>query len=62
MPKIAKRLGAMKVSRLVETAPKTRADIVAGIDPVARRRAARVTVEWTFKRCALTYIEGHKES
>lgn len=34
--------------------------IRAGIDPAAARRAARKTVEWTFKKTALAYIEAHR--
>lgn len=31
-----------------------------GLDPAAERRSKRATVEWTFKRTALAYIEAHK--
>ena len=34
--------------------------IRAGTDPAAARRAARVTVEWTFRKTALAYIEAHR--
>lgn len=45
-----------------ELARQARGQIRAGVNPVAQRRAIRSAVEWTFKRCALAYIEGHKES
>lgn len=31
-----------------------------GRDPAAERRARRVTVEWTFKRCCEAYIAAHR--
>jgi integrase len=31
-----------------------------GTDPAAERRAGRKTVEWTFKKTALAYIEAHR--
>ncbi len=34
--------------------------IRSGIDPAAERRAKRQTVEWTFERTALSYIEAHR--
>lgn len=34
--------------------------IKAGTDPAAARRARRKTVEWTFKKTALAYIEAHR--
>lgn len=30
-----------------------------GFDPVAERRAKRGAIQWTFKTCALAYIESH---
>ena len=45
-----------------DAARVARAQIRSGIDPVAQRRALQTSVQWTFKRCALAYIEGHKES
>jgi integrase len=36
--------------------------IRAGIDPVAERRAKQNAVIWTFKKCALAYIETFKPS
>ncbi|HEX2541494.1 MAG TPA: tyrosine-type recombinase/integrase [Caldimonas sp.] len=51
-----------------EKAQQTRDEIVAGIDPVAQRAAARQTVieqqaqaralDWTFQRCAEAYIKA----
>jgi len=34
--------------------------IKGGTDPAAERRASRKTVEWTFKKTALAYIEAHR--
>lgn len=34
--------------------------IKGGTDPAAERRAGRKTVEWTFKKTALAYIEAHR--
>ena len=33
-----------------------------GVDPVAERKASREGIVWTFKACALAYIELHKPS
>jgi hypothetical protein len=33
-----------------------------GSNPVADRKATRGAVEWTFKACALAYIESHKSA
>jgi integrase len=33
-----------------------------GVDPVAERRAKLAAIEWTFQRCAETYIETHRPS
>lgn len=43
-----------------DAARDTLRQIKAGIDPAAQRREARATVEWTFKRCAETYITAHR--
>lgn len=34
--------------------------IRAGVDPVAQRKANRGAIEWTFRACALAYIESHR--
>lgn len=34
--------------------------IKSGADPAAQRKEARATVEWTFKRCAESYIAAHR--
>ena len=41
-------------------ARKALQDVKAGIDPAASRRAARKTVEWTFRKTAGAYIEAHR--
>ena len=33
-------------------------DIYRGVDPIAKRKEARATIVWTFKRCAEEYIES----
>lgn len=58
-------LGAYPAVPLAEAWTRARATLTsirAGIDPAAERRAKQAVVEWTFKRCALAYIEGHKAS
>jgi len=50
----------ISLSAAHETARQTKAQIKAGIDPTAERRAKQAVVEWTFKRCATAYIEGHR--
>ena len=46
----------------IDKARKAREGIKDGIDPVAERKAKQNTVEWTFKACALAYIEAFKPS
>lgn len=36
--------------------------IKQGIDPISDKKAKRSAIEWTFKACALAYIESHKPS
>jgi len=50
----------VSLSAALERARLIKDDIYKGIDPIAERRAARAIVEWTFKRCAETYIESHR--
>jgi integrase len=45
-----------------ERARAAKDDIRNGTDPIAERRAKSATVEWTFERCALAYIDGHTAS
>jgi len=45
-----------------EKARKAKEGIKDGIDPVALRKANRGAIEWTFKTCALAYIEAFKSS
>ncbi len=44
----------------MEAAREALKKIKAGTDPAAERRASRSTVEWTFKKTALAYIEAHR--
>jgi integrase len=44
----------------LEAARATLRKIKDGTDPAAQRRATRKTVEWTFKKTALAYIEAHR--
>lgn len=50
------------LSQAIESARGTLQKIKDGTDPVAERRARRVTVDWTFKKTALAYIEQHRSS
>ena len=43
-----------------EKARQTLASIRAGVDPVAERKAKKGAIDWTFKTCALAYIDTHK--
>ena len=45
-----------------ERARKSLDEIRNGVDPVAERKASKNSVVWTFKTCALAYIETHKPS
>jgi len=44
----------------LEAARASLRKIKDGTDPAAERRASRKTVEWTFKKTALAYIEAHR--
>jgi integrase len=44
----------------IEAARKVKDGIKDGVDPVAERKAKQAKIDWTFKKCALAYIEGHK--
>jgi integrase len=43
-----------------DAARATLRKIKDGTDPAAERRSSRKTVEWTFKKTALAYIEAHR--
>lgn len=42
----------------ISRAREIKDDIYNGIDPLAKRKESRATVQWTFKRCAEGYIES----
>ena len=48
------------LAEAIENARLTKAKIREGIDPQAERRGNRGLSEWTFKKCATAYIDGHK--
>jgi integrase len=48
------------LAQAIDSARVTLAKIKDGIDPAAARRASRKTVEWTFSKTALAYIEAHR--
>jgi integrase len=50
----------VSLAQAIDYAREARDAIRSGSDPAAERRAKRVTVEWTFKKTALAYIEAHK--
>ena len=57
-------LGAYPAVTLAEAwtrARDTLTKIRNGVDPVAERRARQELSPWTFKRCAETYIAGHRD-
>lgn len=45
-----------------ERAREAKESIKKGIDPIAERKAKRGAIEWTFKACALAYIEQYEPS
>ena len=45
-----------------ERARAAKDSIREGTDPIALRKSNASTVQWTFERCALTYIEMHEPS
>jgi hypothetical protein len=53
---------AITMAMAIERAREAKDMIRGGIDPVAERKAKRGAVEWTFKACALAYIETFKPS
>ena len=48
------------LAQACEAAREALRGIKAGNDPAAQRAAARVTVEWTFKKTAQAYIAAHR--
>jgi integrase len=53
---------AVLLAGAIEAARAKLVDIKQGVDPVADRRAKREVSPWTFKKCALAYIEAFKPS
>lgn len=53
---------AVSLADAWERARQALAEIRNGVDPVADRRAKQAAVVWTFKTCALVYIETHAPS
>lgn len=45
-----------------QKATEAKESIKKGIDPISERKMRRSTIEWTFQRCALEYIELHRSS
>ena len=50
----------VSLAQAIDYAREALQQIRSGIDPAAERRAKRQTVEWTFERTALAYIEAHR--
>lgn len=46
----------------IEKARAAKNEIQKGIDPVAERKAKKTHIEWTFKACALAYIDAFRPS
>ena len=58
-------LGSYPEVTLAEAHERARAaknDILKGINPIEARKANRSIIDWTFERCAETYIEAHESS
>ncbi|ABM36287.1 tyrosine-type recombinase/integrase [Polaromonas naphthalenivorans] len=53
---------AVTLAAAWERARATLDEIRNGIDPVAKRKARQEIIAWTFKTCALAYIETHAPS
>lgn len=53
---------AITLANALERARTTLNEIRDGVDPVAKRKASRETITWTFKVCAEEYIKGHEPS
>jgi len=50
------------LAKATERAREAKEAIRGGVDPVAERKAKQTAIEWTFKTCALAYIQTHKPS
>ncbi len=50
------------LAKATERAREAKEAIREGVDPVAERKAKQTAIEWTFKTCALAYIQTHKPS
>lgn len=58
-------LGSYPEVTLAEAHERARAakkDILKGINPIEARKANRSIIDWTFERCAETYIDAHESS
>lgn len=53
---------AVTLAAAWDRARATLQEIRDGVDPVAKRRAQRATIAWTFKACAEEYIASHEAS
>jgi integrase len=53
---------AITLAMAIERSREAKEAIRDGVDPVAERKAKRGAIEWTFKACALAYIEAFKPS
>jgi integrase len=53
---------AVTLAMAIDKARKAKEGIKDGIDPVAARKAKQTNIEWTFKACALAYIEAFRPS
>ena len=51
---------AVTLAKALERARAAKDSIRNGVDPVAERKAKQEGIVWTFKTCALAYIETHK--
>ena len=45
-----------------QKATDTKESIKKGVNPIAERKLRRSTIEWTFQRCAMEYIDLHRSS
>ena len=53
---------AISLTLAQQKATEAKESIKRGIDPIAERKQRRSTIEWTFQRCAMEYIEIHRSS
>lgn len=52
----------VKLAKAIQRAQENKEKIRSGVDPVAERKANQEGIVWTFKTCALAYIEAFKPS